>query len=312
MTTQTNGNNLLLQGRIVWTVGSLFEGSLKTDFQTGSPLMDKAGNQVVEYGFGLAIPKVDPTTGQPTAEYAKIWDVLHKEAFTMYPGGNIPPNFAMKYKDGDGVDHNGKLYSEREGQAGHIIITCTTRIPIKYFVFQGGNNVLVNAGIKTGDYVNVQLNIKAHPAKGNGNPGLYVNPSAVQLIQEGKEIINSPSGDQIFGQAQPAGYNGQVEMPTQPSMPVQTPPMGAPAPNYNVLPTQHQPAQSVPMQSMPTNTINGSVPTAYPSNPAMGQPAMPGQTPPMGNPAPMPGMGVPANLASPSNPTMPAMPTMPS
>lgn len=259
MSTQGNGNNLLVQGRIVWVTGSsLFEGKQKTDYNTNAPQYGADGSPTMEYGFGLSIPKLDPATGQQSTEFAKIWAALHNEAYTLYPDGNIPPSFAMKYKDGDTIDHNGKPFADREGYKGCIVLTCTTQIAIKYFKFMGGNNVLVNEGIKCGDYVNVQLNLKAHPAKGNGKPGLYVNPTAVQLIQEGKAIVNTPSGDQLFGTAAPA-YNGEVIADTAPAMPTvgqaqaapapQAPvaPVAAPvapvaAPNFGVLPQQHQPA----------------------------------------------------------------------
>lgn len=285
MNAQTsNGNNLLIQGRIVYTIGSnLFEGINKVDYNTNAPIIGEDGQPVKEYGFGLAIPKMDPRTGQQTPEFQKIWQVLHGEAFTLYPSGQLPPDFAMKFKDGDAIDHNGKPFADREGYKGHIVLACTTRIPIKYFKFEGGNNILVNTGIKNGDYVNVQLNIKAHPAKGRGKAGLYVNPLAVQLIQAGKEIINTPSGDQMFGMAAPV-YAGEVVAPVNAPMPgmmgqqapampgqyVQQPmqnqgynqqaPMGAPAmpgqgyaqqpavqPHYDVLPQNHQPQQAPTM-----------------------------------------------------------------
>jgi hypothetical protein len=220
---QSNGNNQVVQGRIVWSIGAnMFEGKQKTDFNTNAPVFDNAGNPVMEYGFGLAVAKAD-ASGQHSAEYVKIWQALNAEAQTLYPSGQIPPGFAMKFKDGDSIDHNGKPFADREGYAGHIVLMCTTQIPIKYFKFEGGNNILVNEGIKTGDYVNVQLNIKAHPAKGQGKAGLYLNPSAVQLIQAGKEIINAPSGDQIFSVAAPT-YAGTMEADTAPQMPNVAPP----------------------------------------------------------------------------------------
>ncbi len=251
---QGNGSNLTIQGRVVWITGkTLFEGRQKTDYNTKQPLLGNDGQPKVEFGFGLAIPKIDPATGQNTEEYIKVWNALHQEAFTIYPSGQLPPAFAMKYKDGDGVDHNGKPFGDREGYPGHIILACTTMIPIKFFKFEGGNNQLVNTGIKNGDYVNVQLNIKAHPAQGNGNAGLYLNPAAVQLIQPGKEIINTPSGNQMFGVQAPA-YTGQMvadQVPTMPNItpatpaPVQAPPApvqtpAAPA-HYGVVPPQMQP-----------------------------------------------------------------------
>lgn len=344
MSNTSNGNNLIVQGRIVWTVGDLFAGKKKTDMNTNQPVLNANGDQVVEYGFGLAIPKVDGN-GQPTPEFQKIWQALHNEAYTLYPNGQLPPNFAMKYKDGDGIDHNGKSFADREGHAGHIILTCTTQIPIKYFIFQGGNNILVNDGIKAGDYVNAQLNIKAHPAKGNAKAGLYVNPSAVQLIQPGKEIINTPSGDQIFSTNAPS-YAGQVvapevntmpnmqQAPAAPGMPgaptqgQQAPGMpGQPAQeqqtpaHYGVLPQNMQQGQQAPatsgqMQSTPNNMNGMSTPSASPSN-GMTPPAAPGNVAPStGMMAPQytgqPAQGTQGNVppAYPSN-GMPAMPGMP-
>ena len=267
MTTQSNGNSLLVQGRLLWITGkTVFEGKQKTDFNTKQIIIGADGNPTVEYGFGLAIPKLDANGGQHE-QFTKVWTALHNEAYTLYPSGQLPPGFAMKFKDGDGIDHNGKPFADREGYAGHIVLTCTTQIPIKFFKFEGGNNIMVNDGIKCGDYVNVQINLKAHPAKGQGKPGLYLNPSAVQLIQAGKEIVNAPSGDAIFGQATP-GYAGQVVAPEVGAMPAtaaapmtQTQAIGVPAnapvnypqaqapaaapvaqPHYDVLPQTHQPS----------------------------------------------------------------------
>ena len=319
MTAQGNGNNLLVQGRLIWTLGSdMFAGQVKTDMQTKAPIISKDGvNPVIEYGFGLAIPKIDPATGQNTEEYIKVWQALNAEAMTLYPSGQIPQDFAMKYKDGDAaIDKNGKSYAEREGYAGHFVLTCTTRIPIKYFIYQGGNNVLVNDGIKCGDYVNAQLNIKAHPAIGQGKAGLYVNPGCVQLIAPGKEIINAPSGDQVFGQAAP-GYNGQIEQPVQPAMPAMATP-GAPVmpaaalapgsvdPHYGVLPPGHQPVQ--PMMPAPGGVIQGN-PYAAPQMPVMGNPPAPVVGHPamtaVGAPPAMPGSVPPAYPGNPAAPTLP-------
>ena len=310
MTAQNNGNNLLVQGRLVWQSGSnICEGKQKTKYGTNDPVVGKDGSPTMEYGFGLAIPKIDPKTKQPTEEFTKVWNTLHQEAFTLYPDGQIPPGFAMKFKDGDtAIDKHGKPYSEREGYAGHLVLSCTTQIPIKYFKFEGGNNILVNEGIKCGDYVNVQLNIKAHPAIGAGNPGLYVNPSAVQLIQPGKEIINTPSGDVIFGQNTP-GYTGQVvapvaapmpsgqptpapAAPAQPVAPVAPTPPAQPAPNYNVIPANHQPTPAPVAPAMPPG--NALAPTAGPL------PTMPV--------TPMSANVTPAPIASPSSGLPPAPP----
>ena len=254
--TQSNGTSILVQGRIVWTLGSdIFQGKVKTDDRTKQVIIDqKTGQPVVEYGFGLAIPKIDPRTGQNSAEYVKVWQALNAEALSIFPTGHIPQGFSMKYKDGDGVDHNGVPFSNREGHAGHIILACVTRIPIKYFRFEGGNNILVNNGFKCGDYVNVQLNIKAHPALGQSKAGLYVNPSAVQFIAAGKEIINTPSGDQLFGTQSPV-YSGEViaqQVPPMGMMNNQQPPMNNQMPPQQNMPMQ---GQVPPMQQQQYNQM---------------------------------------------------------
>ena len=270
MTTNTTQGQMV-QGRIVWTLGqSVFEGKKLTDFNTGAPILDENGESIVEFGFGLAVPKVDPSTGQFTQQFTALWNAIHSEALTLYPNGQVPKDFAYKFKDGDtDLDDKGVPYSKREGYAGHLVLACTTRIAPKFFKWEGGNNILVASGIKCGDYVNVQLNLKAHPPKGRGKPGLYTNPSAVQLIQPGKEIINQPSGDQLFGMQAPV-YQGAVEAPAAPTMPQYQPqvpqapqmpqqpayaPPAAPQydPHYGVLPPQHQPQapQMPPMPGMP-------------------------------------------------------------
>lgn len=220
MSNQTSqGSSLIVQGRIVWTCGDLFSGQVKKDQNKQVVIDQRTGEPVIEYGFGLAIKKVGDD-GQHHPEYVKAWKAMQTEAQSIYQGGQVPPNFAWKYKDGDSaIDDKGQPYANRTGYAGHFVLTCTTRIPIKYFIFQGGNNTLVNTGIKCGDYVNVQLNLKAHPAQGTYKAGLYVNPMAVQLIAAGAEIINTPSGDDIFGTQAAPTYQGQMEAPAAAPMP---------------------------------------------------------------------------------------------
>lgn len=331
---QSNGTNLFIQGRLIWIAGNLFAGKAKLDFNTKAPVIGKDGQPVIEYGFGLSIPKIDPRTGAQCEDYVKLWEALHKEAFTLFPGGQIPPDFAMKYKDGDiAIDKHGKRYSEREGYPGCLVLTCTTQIPVKYFRFEAGNNILINEGIKCGDYVNAQLVIKAHPAIGQGKAGLYVNPGAVQLIQAGKEIVNAPNGDQIFGQNIPA-YAGQVVADTAPAMPGQVPLAPAPlapampgvapmtptpgiapqvpgqvpaAPHYGVIPATHQPT---PAPQAPPVPGPGQVPLAplgHPGQVVPGPAYAPPAAAPLAPPVPMPGQ-VPLAPPVPGPAPMPGVP----
>lgn len=338
MSQQTQGKNVMVQGRIVWVAGDLFKGDKKTDQQTKQVKLDQNGQPIMQYGFGLAVPKSvfsQTGPGQP----GEIWAAIQGEVMALYPSGQIPPAFAYKYKDGDGVDHNGAPFNQREGYAGCLIFALTTQIPIKFFRFEGGQNIMVNEGIKCGDYVNVQVSVKAHGAIGTSKPGMYLNPNAVQLVAPGKEIINSPSGDQIFGvQAPPTPQNYVApEMGAMPQMgqaPAAMPQMGQPpampqgnfapqgftappqqmappaTPHYGVLPQAHQPS----MQQSPAPTA----PFGQPGMPmAPGQPmaAPTAQFAPPTQSFPNPGQGFPAQpqqFAPPSAPQgMPAAPAMP-
>jgi hypothetical protein len=272
---ESNGKQVMVQGRIVWVSGDLFKGKLQTDMHTNAPRLNKAGEQMRQYGFGLAVPKsVLGQTGK--GEPGEIWAAIHEEAFTLFPSRQLPPAFAMKYKDGDGIDDKGAPFSSREGYAGHLVFACTTSLPIKFFKWENGQNILINEGIKCGDYVNVQLSIKAHPAAGQAKAGLYLNPNAVQFLGFGKEIINTPSGDQIFGiqappqmgSATPIAPPGMLVPQGQPpsyAAPVSNyaPPAAAPVqPHYGVLPQAHQPAQA---------PMNNYAPPAMPQMPVQPQ-----------------------------------------
>jgi hypothetical protein len=270
----SNGKTVMVQGRIVWTPGNLFTGRGKVDQNTKQPKLNLQGQQRMEYGFGLAIAKTDLAPGKQG--YA-LWEAMHVEASSLYQGGQIPPGFAMKFKDGDGIDDKGQPFANREGYAGHIVVAMTTEIPIKFVKWENGTNIQVNEGIKCGDYVNVQVQVKAHPANGSQKPGLYINPMMAQFIGYGKEIINTASGDQVFGNqappmmgsATPIAPQGGLLMPTGapigapqgvPNMAPQMAPQAAP--HFAVLPQNLQPA------GMP------GIPQAQPVPQPMAQPAM--------------------------------------
>ena len=246
------GKTCMVQGRIVWTAGDLFKGRIKTEFGTQTPKRNQQGEVMNEWGFGLAVPKAafqQLGAGQP----GEIWAVMQSEALSLFPNGQIPPSFAMKYKDGDGIDDKGLSFTLREGYAGCIVFALNTSLPLKFFKWENGNNIVINEGIKCGDYVNVQVSVKAHAAMGPGKAGLYLNPMAVQFLGFGKEIINAPSGDQIFGtqappvppgaSSVPIAPPGQI-VPTAPGFPATQAapqPVGQPAPHYGVVPPPFQP-----------------------------------------------------------------------
>lgn len=259
MSQQSQGQTFLISGRIVWKSGDLFKGQPETIFGTRQPKLDASGKQSIQYGFGLAVSKNDP-------ELSNMMKIIQSEALKIYPSGHVPSSFAYKYKDGDGIDDRGVPFNKREGYAGNIVFAISTKMPIKYFKYENGQNVQVNEGIKCGDFVRVQLNIKAHGAVGQGKPGMYLNPIAVQLTAYGTEIISVTQldADSIFGNTAPVVPQGGSSTPIAPSsFPMQQPVQ----PNYNVLPQVHQP-QGFPQQPMMQQ---------QPMQPAQPQQAMPAQ-----------------------------------
>jgi len=308
------GRQLMLQGRIIWTVGKTpFDGAQRKD-QTGRPITNAQGEPAMQYGFGLAVPKPGPqSTPDETKNFMDMWNALQAEAMALYPTGHIPPGFSFKYKDGDGVDHNGKPFSAREGYAGHLVYALTTSLPLKFFKFDGAY-VQVKDGIKCGDYVQVQVNVKGHlPKPGTqGKPGLYLNPNMTLFLGFGKEIINAPDASSVFGAAPPPMPNGASATPVGgpanfgafgqeptgmvpqlgaapfgPQAP-QTPQWGGQA-NPNVLPPQFQQQQQLTQPVAPVATqwqnpggMGTSAPTVnapapFPSNPQQGTPRPPWQ-----------------------------------
>jgi len=274
MSNQSNETNLMVQGRIVWATGDLFQGKLQTVFGTQTPKLNKQGEQIREYGFGLAVP---------FADCAEVWNAIQSAAKSIYPQ-NIPPGFAFKFKNGDtDVDHNGQPYNLREGYAGCLVLSCTTTLPIKFFKYDPATrqNVQINGGIQPGDYVNVQLNIKAHGPIGQGKPGMYLNPFAVQLVGRGKPIVNAPSGDNIFGTSAPVVPQGASAVPLAPTSGMLVHSQQAPVPNmapqaqqFGPQATQQAPAPSqpnwnvVPQQFAPQQTQQAPVQFTPPAQPA--------------------------------------------
>jgi len=256
----SQGSNALLKGRIVWVNGDLFKGKKVTDMYTKQPKIDlKTGNQIVEYGFGLAVPKADCQS---------FLNIVQNEINQVYNNGTVaPPTFAYKFKDGDGVDDKGIPFSKREGYAGCYVFALTTRLPIKYFAYENGNNVLINEGIKCGDYVNVQVNIKAHTAVGQGRAGLYLNPNAAQLIGYGTAIVNVAQFDagSVFGNVAPQTPQGATTQPSAPQAGFFAPQTVAPQQDMHtsILPQHLQP--QAPQAFAAPQAPQAFVPNGFPN-----------------------------------------------
>lgn len=263
----------ILNGRIIWKSGDLFKGQPQVIYGTQTPKLDKTGKQAIQYGFGLAVPKMKD--GQPNAELQDFMATMQSEALKVYPSGHIPPSFAWKFKDGDtAIDEKGVPYNTRPGYAGCIVFSLTTQMPINWFRYEAGKNILINEGVKCGDYVRTQVTLKAHPAEGAGKPGMYLNPNAVQLVGYGEEIVSTGAsmradGDSIFGATAPVVPQGASTMPVAPPggmpgmMPQQpTQPYGGVLPQHMQQQYQQPPMPGFPpaQQQQPTGQFPGMVP----------------------------------------------------
>lgn len=288
-----------LVGRIVW--GNPGKSSVKTDNKTKQPVI-RDGQPVVQWTFGVAYPKA--------GFIANIWPAMNQEAASGYPNG-VPPGFAWKMVDGDGIDRQGKPYNQREGYAGCWVLAISTEAFAPNIFRQEGNGYVQvpPENIKTGDFVAVALNIKVNVPKDKSHtPGLYVNPQGVLFVGYGQPIINGPDAQSMFGGQQfqlPPGASATPLMPA-----------GAPGmPGQGAMPGYAPPVSSGPLPGAPQPQ-----PSGYPGAPQPGYQPMPGQPQPgygappapgYAPPPPQPGYGGPGGYPGAPQPGMPSAPLPP-
>lgn len=266
-------------GRIVW--GHPLKPQIKKDLNTNQPVM-RDGQQVQQWAFGVAIPK---------DQFGELYQHMQQEALTAYPSG-APGNFSWKFKDGDGVDREGKPYSDREGHAGHYILTVSTEAfqPPCYKYEGNSYRQLEEHEIKTGDYVVVNLDIKANvPTNRTHTPGLYINPNAIELVGYGTEIKGSGGIDPN------AAFGGQKHQlpPGASATPIGGAPAGVGMPGTGAAPQQQAaPQMPPPASDFVQNTMGNppTAPTVGTSQPAPTPQAAPTAQPATTSPTNMPGM----------------------
>jgi len=217
----TNRTDILTPvGRLV--AGDVFKANT-TDAQ-GRPLTIKsgpnAGQPRTEYYFALAIPKTDPSYD---AEVMQKLQATAKAGFpTMFDanGQCVRPDFAWKVVDGDSniPNQNNTIPSTKEGYPGHWVLSFKGGFPPKVYS-KGGEAVITDPEqVKRGYYVRVYGSVAANGD--NQKPGVYLNPSMVELVGYGDEINNGPDGVAVFGGAPaanlPAGASATPVAPTTP------------------------------------------------------------------------------------------------
>ena len=224
---------------ILTPVGRLVQGhpfEANSTNMEGQPLTDKAGKPRVEYFFAIAIPKTDP-------EFPALWQKVQEVAQKGFPGGETQrPTFSWKYTDGDTL-------LDKEGFAGHHVLKLKSSFAPRVSTKGGAAQIVDATQIKRGDYVRVYISVA--PNGSTVQPGVYLNPSMVELVGYGEEISSGPAGDQIFGGAPvgalPAGASATPVAGApiaQGAPPTSAPPAAAP-------PTTVQPAAAPPTTVQP-------------------------------------------------------------
>ncbi len=197
-------------GRIIW--GNPLKSKVKTD-NNNQPVKDENGVPVQQWSFGFAVAKTE-------AGIQTIFGAMQAEAATIFPQG-APQNFAWKVKDGDGLDDKNQPFANREGYAGHFVFAISTEAFAPRVVrLVNGSYQDMKEGLKTGDYVRLGLNIKAHAGKANVRgsvPGLYFNPIMIEFLGYGTEIISGPDAMTLFGGTQAALPAGASPTPIAPA-----------------------------------------------------------------------------------------------
>ena len=192
-------------GRIVW--GNPLIAKQRRD-DNNKPKVKVDGSPDMVYSFGIAIAKTDA---------GPIFQAMQVEAQGVYPSGGVPADFAWKYQDGDGLDKKGKPFAQRTGYAGCVVIAVESNFPIKTVKYVNGSYSDMTEGVKTGDYVMVNIDIVGHGVKPTvrmSKPGLYINPKMVRFVGFGDEISNAPNAEDVFGSGEVALPPGASATPT--------------------------------------------------------------------------------------------------
>lgn len=264
--------------QITTPVGRIVQGNPLIGNQdkedNGALKVNTDGTPKLTYYMGLAISKQDPAAQDLIAK-------INAEAIASYPTlfdpatGQCRDNkFSIKYFDGDGFDHNGKPFAEREGLAGHWIIRLSSSYPMRSYNGMAGNTEITDPEqIYRGCYAVAAIEVKSNNAAMGHTRGLYINSRGIQMVGHGERIMGGANPDELFGAtaAIPAGAYvpaGMTNTPPAPAMAVPVPPAPATPAMAVVQPQAPAPVMPVAQPQVP----------AAPATPAMAPPTLPHPT----------------------------------
>jgi hypothetical protein len=248
------------QAVILSPVGRLVQGHpfefRDTNFE-GAPLVTREGEPRVQYFLAVAIRKDDPDVNA-------FWQQIQQMGQAAWPTGETQrQDFAWKLEDGDHADNK-----DKEGFAGCWVFKFQGGFAPKVYDINPALMIVDPKKIKRGDYIRVYSNVRANGSK--GNPGIFLNPTLVQLCGYGDEIVTGPDGTAVFGGA-PA-----VRLPPGASNTPVAPKAGPALPGGGPAPASHAAAPSLPGGPAPAAA---TPPGPGPSAPAPAAPAAPAMPP---------------------------------
>ena len=219
----------------------------------GALVFNQDGTPKLNYYMGLAISKQDPAAQQLIAKIDAEARAAWPNLFDPATGECRDKKFSIKYFDGDGFDHNGKAFAEREGMAGHWIIRLQSNYPLRSYDGMAANVEITDPErIYRGCYAVAAIEVKTNGATGTNTRGLYINSQGVQMVGHGERILGGANPDELFGAAgaaipqgayvpagmsttpvapaAPAVMQAAPTPPTPPHMVATPPPVQAPTP----------------------------------------------------------------------------------
>ena len=225
----------------------------------GALVFNQDGTPKLNYYMGLAISKQDPAAQQLIAKIDAEARAAWPNLFDPATGECRDKKFSIKYFDGDGFDHNGKAFAEREGMAGHWIIRLQSNYPLRSYDGMAGNVEITDPErIYRGCYAVAAIEVKTNGATGTNTRGLYINSQGVQMVGHGERILGGANPDELFGAAgaaipqgayvpagmsttpvappAPAAMQAAPTPPAAPHMVATPPPVQAPTPPPPAVP----------------------------------------------------------------------------
>ena len=200
--------------KLLTPVGRLVQGSPTRGYDKdaeGRQIVIKSGPNAGQpgkrYFMALAVPKTDPGV-------QKLIDTIRATGARDFPEKHTYAEFAWKYSDGD-------EQPDKTGFAGNWIFKFSGGFAPQCFTAGGVSVITDPEAIKTGYFIRISGSVCGNES--DLRPGVYLNPTMVELVAYGEEIHTGPDASAVFSAPAPLPP-GASAVPMAPA----TTPAGAP------------------------------------------------------------------------------------